>query len=149
MFLRYSSMIGFTKFFKKYNMWIMKKTPKYLESNLASISKNYLPNLKIYFVHIFIFIWSQWIYSSIWVAKSNIKTKKQKMSFSITFFVYFFRTETVSPVQKITKIEKRKKIHIIVFQRTPALALAKCTYQSKIKLTVITLVSKWHMHRVL
>lgn len=49
-------------------------------------------------------------------SKIEYKNKKQKMSFSITFFVYFFRTETVSPVQKITKIEKRKKIHIIVFQ---------------------------------
>lgn len=81
----------------------------------------------------------------------NLSSKiEYKIShFQSHFFVYFFRTETVSPVQKITKIEKRKKIHIIVFQRTPALALAKCTDQSKIKLTVITLVSKWHMHRVL
>lgn len=51
-------------------------------------------------------------------SKIEYKNKKQKMSFSINhfFFVYFFRIETVSPVQKITKIEKRKKIHIIVFQ---------------------------------
>lgn len=52
----------------------------------------------------------------------NLSSKiEYKIShFQSHFFVYFFRTETVSPVQKITKIEKRKKIHIIVFQRTPA-----------------------------
>lgn len=49
-------------------------------------------------------------------SKIEYKNKKQKNVIFNHFFVYFFRTETVSPVQKITKIEKRKKIHIIVFQ---------------------------------